>query len=1506
MACSVIYVGGNCMESKLLYTGLYTRCKFSNCSRQKVCTQCLVEEAIYKNNCGHVFCKSCLCKLDTCSGSMNCKAHTCDAVLCRSDVQQILTMADSILVWRYISFPKYQSCNVLSVNCTGKPILTLKSCNHSYCFACTNILKNNNYEELIAEHLLICVGRFCKTIIPAAVLENYLISLQQKFALTAITLELCHEVCYKCRKNEETADSVLLRNRYCALHHAFCVKCIQDIQRNRYSETYCDVMGTDIIKSQMRCFVSECSVKTPMTCINIMLDVILGNESVNMVDVFIRKPDIGEKCDTCFESSAFVTRLVCSHALCLKCTEIIAKNEEERYQKCNNSVTFCRNMIPTRIFRKVLESSPAKTIVVSKQTTNEKGKPKVFLAQEIQKNNKTADLKGKISSMRPVNKPKWVKDDKELMIPNISDKYEEKCSHDFSELSQAIHDLNLEDERQCLLLVGNDQKEDAFKKVDITMPADFPTISLHKREEIDESVTVFLIAHIKYPIAVKTTRWQQDGKDLHIDGIKYRESKTLQTHTTLQISDLQESDEGQYQLIAECFLGENSSNAVSVHLPGEKPTITLMKESVNDDEKRIALKATIESMFPIIKCYWQKDGRDILITASSSKYEEKWNHFSRELFILEPKESDSGYYKYFAKNAIGEGEIKEIKIDLKKEITVLSVEMKLLENNKKLQITGHVSTLGSAWDIVWIKDNEVLNTTNFEKIYTSALLRSGNTRLVILDLNKEDEGEYKMQAKSVDGCFESQPVTFIIPKEIPKVTIETDSTESGKRLTAHIVSSWPIQKIEWLRNDSLITVNSEECRLESSCGKNVFNILRIKDSIWKKCGRYKVFVKTVAGENQSETNLTCSGKDVVSNFSEDINFPSMDNSTKLIPAFSNVKEGTCSTIALIPPPYDNEKRCILCEKTAVAEIVNCTHRYCMACIQKMSGISQSLYMDCILGDCPSYLRIKDINKLFDCPFTIQIQMPMHFEIPRVGLCQELLCIERGDFTIMPCKHTFCTDCLHKCTEKSECQYKYCQSKQIPAPKYFNNLFTSLQNEKAHPFLLRRNEASSAGYMTSNAWICLTYNCRNQADFVIIRCGHTFCSECGMKMGCDWIRLTKFKPAKCLVDKCKEIFPLPSFLQSTRERPTTSESVAVSKSEDGYMKNKSDTNHQECVLHVHSTTNKRKGSNIMKTAIKRFKPMPSRGLRNIGLSCYRNGVLQILAETPDFLENLHDSFPQEDANWISSLYSVLKGIRDQCTMEKDTVDCLHAFHHYFNQSHEGFQEYQQDDTLSFLTSVLNGIEDAHSAISKSKDQKRNLISPSNLFKGQLRDKYTCKKCKHIEYFNESNFFSLPPSVDSNKKEVTIGSCFVQLLKEEQVELPCSKCDSCDVSKEMEIETFPKILILQICKVEEVASSAKKRRFEKAFTKCRFWGDFKGLTTKELKRKSVASSLKMYRLYGVVVHRGSERGGHYFCFVKRKEDQIWNKCDDSYVVDSDLKNVLDSDAYLLFYERFETSD
>jgi ubiquitin C-terminal hydrolase len=75
---------------------------------------------------------------------------------------------------------------------------------------------------------------------------------------------------------------------------------------------------------------------------------------------------------------------------------------------------------------------------------------------------------------------------------------------------------------------------------------------------------------------------------------------------------------------------------------------------------------------------------------------------------------------------------------------------------------------------------------------------------------------------------------------------------------------------------------------------------------------------------------------------------------------------------------------------------------------------------------------------------------------------------------------------------------------------------------------------------------------------------------------------------------------------------------------------------------------------------------------------------------------------------------------------------------------------------------------------------------------------------------------------------------------------------------------------------------------------------------------------YRLIGIVEHSGTMRGGHYVAYVRgpvsgenRAEDvnpgsHTWFYISDSHVRQTSLESVLQSEAYLLFYEKCRIKD
>ena len=147
-------------------------------------------------------------------------------------------------------------------------------------------------------------------------------------------------------------------------------------------------------------------------------------------------------------------------------------------------------------------------------------------------------------------------------------------------------------------------------------------------------------------------------------------------------------------------------------------------------------------------------------------------------------------------------------------------------------------------------------------------------------------------------------------------------------------------------------------------------------------------------------------------------------------------------------------------------------------------------------------------------------------------------------------------------------------------------------------------------------------------------------------------------------------------------------------------------------------------------------------------------------------------------------------------------------------------------------------------------------------------------------------------------VSLSSCINSMLAEEKLDSDnLWFCESCKQSVQANIRQFlahaPKSLILHI------------KRFNVSMMTCRKLNDMVKFTTKfslPLHSDSTDSSHKAYRLSSLIVHDGASlETGHFYavCRVGR----YWVKLDDSRMRVMAKKELLQLQAYLLFYEATE---
>ncbi|XP_061195762.1 ubiquitin carboxyl-terminal hydrolase 17-like protein D [Saccostrea echinata] len=534
----------------------------------------------------------------------------------------------------------------------------------------------------------------------------------------------------------------------------------------------------------------------------------------------------------------------------------------------------------------------------------------------------------------------------------------------------------------------------------------------------------------------------------------------------------------------------------------------------------------------------------------------------------------------------------------------------------------------------------------------------------------------------------------------------------------------------------------------------------------------------------------------------------------------------------------------------------------------------------------------------------KISMVKH---PYIGIKCCKLCQELAVAEIEPCHDSFCLNCMAVLTAQLPDDHRYFSC--------IDDCKSWISLEALEAFYKRpcAKQLEAPIYFQIKNDVC--GNCKGDGIIRARHCNHSLCLDCLQKCKPDEKCQTTNCNSRKLPPKYHFDFLISSLCSEKLDKASRKDETMslvidnVSRSHKNTMRHEKYNQQSSSCPEAKSTDSgdlkgkrkleKDKEIQDERQSKEKIARKPgSRGLRNIGFSCYRNSILQILAETPHFLELLGKSSSEKKKEWIILLQFILEGIRNNITEEIE--EQLYEFHHEFNKLNPEYREYEQEDCLSFLTSLLNGIQDALT------EQRGTSKDPVHVFRGKWRDKYGCQNCSKVEYFNDSDFFYLPlPYAEKKNKEATIGSCFLGLLKEEEIDIfPCSECGSQKITKQLEIVQFPTILVLQFSKIQEVDLSQQECSFEKRRNFVRFWDNFDGLTNAELKRKIGDDTLRPYRLFGVVVHWGSEKSGHYISYVKIKGELKWKRCDDSYVDDISLKSVLKCNAYLLFYENCES--
>lgn len=304
-----------------------------------------------------------------------------------------------------------------------------------------------------------------------------------------------------------------------------------------------------------------------------------------------------------------------------------------------------------------------------------------------------------------------------------------------------------------------------------------------------------------------------------------------------------------------------------------------------------------------------------------------------------------------------------------------------------------------------------------------------------------------------------------------------------------------------------------------------------------------------------------------------------------------------------------------------------------------------------------------------------------------------------------------------------------------------------------------------------------------------------------------------------------------------------------------------------------------------------------GMMNVGNTCYLNSTLQALFHVPAM------------ANWLMSDSAHREKCEDENGSQGGCIICAMSrtlISSQTSQSHiRPYLVYtklrlvckhlimgRQEDAHEFLRYLVEAMEKSYLARfrnSKELDQYSKETTPLNqILGGYLKSAVRCLACGHVS----TTFQHFQDLLLDIRKANTIEEALDLYFARERLEDMGYKCEACkkkvSATKQFSLERAPISLCIQLKRFSMMGSKLNKH------VAIRPRLDLSPYASKTNKENLT------YKLVAMVTHLGaSQHCGHYTA-IGLTDTGTYYQFDDSYVRSISLQNVLNTNAYIIFYE------